>query len=59
SSLLRIELNLGDQAVALQEHHKHGRLLFASQDMEEFHEHQGKLPPRMARVYLVAPDEQR
>jgi len=59
SSILRIELNLGGQAVPLADHYAHGRLLFASQDMEEFHEHHGKLPARMARVYLVAPDEQR
>ncbi|WKN24333.1 malto-oligosyltrehalose trehalohydrolase [Azotobacter vinelandii] len=58
-SVLRIELNLGAQAVPLPEHYKHGRLLFASQDMEEFHEHLGRLPARMARVYLVTPDEQR
>ena len=57
--VLRIELNLGKEAVPVLERDHHGRLLFASQDMEEFHEHQGSLPPRMARVYLVAPDEHR
>ncbi len=58
-STLRIELNLGKEDVPLIEPSAHGRLLFASQDMEEFHEHHGKLPAQMARVYLVAPDAQR
>ncbi len=55
--ILRIELNLGLEAVPVHAHWHHGRLLFASQDMENFHEHQGSLPPRMARIYLVAQDE--
>lgn len=49
-SLLRLELNLGDQAVPLLAPGAGARLLFASRELDsDWHD---QLPPRLARLYL-------